>query len=144
MNNIPTNTFMNSGGEILWDSPVAHRAQLRGRSKCFILNELSSSTCSLVGQHIKELTPRSICDMFSKTMISEHSIDIESFNTDETIGISNDSALLVKEVQPLVSNFIITFSNLIYNFSSVSTSLNLSAQSPLEFIEFPLRFEKKA
>ncbi len=144
MNNISTNAFMDSNREVFRNSPPAFGTCLGCWGKEFILNKLSSSTLSLVGQHVEELSPGRICDMFSKTMIFEHSVNIERFNANEAISISNGSALLMEKVHPLIGNFNMTLSNLIDCLPSIGRTFLLPAQSPLELLELSFRFDKEA
>lgn len=144
MNNIATSTFMDPIGELFRDSPIALGARLGCRGKCFILNELSSSTLGLVGQHIKEHAPGRICDMFSKTMVFEHPVDVECFDSNEAVPVSDEPAVLVKEVQPLVGYPCMTPGNFVNRFPSVGRAFLFPAQSPLELLELPLGFDKEA
>ena len=76
------------------DSLSAVAAYLRS-SPWIDFNNLATSTTSLVAEHLYEAVPRGIMNMFRKMMIMNHSIDIELFNSDKKVFVSNNPALFV-------------------------------------------------
>lgn len=144
MNDIATNTSMYANRELFRDSPTALRTRLGRRGEGLIPDEPSTSTLSLVGQHIKEHSPPRICDVFSEMMIMKHSINVEGLDPNETISVYDGSALLMQEVHSLISDFNIAHGNFMACFPPVGRALLFPAQSSLELFEFMLGFDKKA
>ena len=70
----------------------AAAAQLRG-PPWIDFNNLATSTPSLVAEHLYEAVPRGIMNMFRKMMIMNHSPDIELFNSDKDVFVSDSFAL---------------------------------------------------
>lgn len=144
MNDITTNTIMDPGRELFRDSPTAHWACLGCWGEGLILDKPSSSTLSLVGQHIKEHPPRRIRNMFSETMILKHSVNVEGFNPDESVLISENSALLMEEIQALINYFDMALSDLMDGFASISRTFLLTAQNSLKPFKLFFGFNQKA
>jgi len=144
MSRIAALTSMGSFRERFLGSQSAFRTRLRRWGKESILNKLSSSTFSLVGQHVEELAPACVCNMFSKTTVFEHSVDVERLDSYEAVSLGDCATGLVEEVRPLVSDMNMASGNLMNSLPSVRRASFLPAQSSLELLEFSLRFDKEA
>jgi hypothetical protein len=80
-----------------WLPMVASAALLR-RVGRVDFEEPSASFCRFAGEVIKELRPCRIGNTFGQTMIVNHSVDMQIFNTDGSKRVDNPSALLVGEI----------------------------------------------
>ena len=58
-------------------------------------NNLATSTPSLVAEHLYEAVPRGIMNMLCKIMVMNHPPDIELFNSDKEVFVSDSLALFV-------------------------------------------------
>ena len=106
------------------------------------LNQLSTSSQNLVGQHLDKISPRCVTDTFSEMMIFNHILNLKFLNRNGFI-ITNDlKRSFMKKVLSLIKNSLMKPSNLKSGFSSVSTSFFLLAQSSLKFRKFLLDFLK--
>ena len=144
MNDITANTIMGSGRQCFRDTSTAHRTRLRGRGERLVLDEPSTSTRSLVGQHVEEHTPTRISNMFSKIMVHEHTIYVKGFDSDETVFVHDSSAVLVQKIRSLISNLVVAPGNLMCGFPAVSRAPHLPTQIPMEFFEPALGFDEEA
>ena len=81
--------------------------------------------------------------MFSKTMVFEHPVDVECFDSDETVSVSDEPAVLVKEVQPLVGDLNVASGNLMDCLPPAGRAFLFPAQPSLELLELPLGFDKE-
>lgn len=125
------------------DSLTAAAAQLRG-SPWIDFNNLATSTPSLVAEHLYEAVPRGIINMLCKMMIMNHTVNIELFNSDKKVFVSDSLALLVQEISSLVNGFIMDPCDLEDGFLPVVRAFGLSAQPLLESGKFFLGFDQES
>jgi len=84
-----------TGGHLL--PMVTSAAILRGVGR-IDSGERSASFFRFAGELSKELRPRRVTDAFCQTMITDHAIDGQVFNTDHAEAVNDLPALLVSEV----------------------------------------------
>jgi len=77
-------------------------------------------------------------------MIFEHSVDVEGFDADESVLVSDDSALLVQEIRSLIGNLDVTLGYFVDGFSSIHRPLLFSAQPALEYLQPMLGLDQEA
>jgi len=102
-----------------------------GCSSRIDFNNPATSIPSLVAEHLDEVSPTCIINVFCEMMIMNHSVDAEFLNGDETVLVGNRPALLVHEIRPLVGDFVVNSCGLEDCLSSVIGAFALPAQSSL-------------
>lgn len=123
--------FMCPDGKGFGDEFTAVATRLRGSPR-IDFNDTTTSTQSLVAEHLDEAIPRGIINMFSEVMVTNHSLDIELFNCDKLVSVSNNPALFVEEIGSLVDDFVVDSCDLESSFLSVSRTFGFFIQSSLE------------
>ena len=81
-------------------------------------DQLTTGTCCLVRQHLKELRPRRIQNAFRQTRMMNHATRVNIFYRNQTKAVNDLAAKLVREVLAPVSD---TSVNLANRFLAVST-----------------------
>lgn len=106
------------------------------------LLHLTTSLYRFVCKIIEKLSPTSIRYGLSKTMILQHSLDIQIFNCDKTIGVYNFTGQLMVKIRTLVSNLTVKFGYYKTGFLSIGRTLLFQGKLSLSFGKFLFRFTK--
>jgi len=107
-------------------------------------NDTTTSTQSLVAEHLYEAVPRGVINMFSEMMVTNHPPNIELFNRYEFVSVSDSSTLFMEEIGSLVDDFIMDSCDSDNSFLSVGRTLDFSAQSSLESGKLFFGFNKES
>ena len=99
------------------------------------LDQSRTACYSFVFEQSGELIPRSVIDVFSETMILNHSFDVQVLDSDKGISLSEGMTQLMCEVEPLIVDFQISSTESQSCFASVPASLLLSADSPMQELQ---------
>lgn len=86
-------------------------ASLRGREVSVYLNHFLAVPFSFVCQHGNEIAQTCICDRFGKAMVSFHTFDIQTLNTNGIISSDERYGALMQIVSTAISNLFVKSGN---------------------------------
>ncbi len=115
--------------------PVSAARAILGGVGGVDFNQCTTSVFSFVRKIVKELSPGRISDTFGKTMIMNHTIDIQVFDSDDTVLIDKLSAKLVSKVRTSVSYSFVDMRNDLASFISDGCTFGLFRHPSLGFSE---------
>lgn len=105
-------------------------------------DDFATSAFCLVAKHLDELIPTGIRYRFSEMMIMDHPIDIQLFDSDETILVNETSTKFMEEIHPLVSDLFMASGNFDPCFTSVIASFDFTTKPSLQSFESSFRLDK--
>jgi hypothetical protein len=92
----------------------------------------STTSYGLVGEHITEGCPRSIVNMFSQTMITNHTLNVQVLDINFRILNGDTMTKFMQEIRPLVADFQMLPSENETGFTSVVAPFNLPADLAMQ------------
>jgi len=104
------------------------------------LDKVASIPCCLIGQKGHELTPTHVTDSFSKAMIFDHVLDLQTLDADRLIFTDQPCRELMQEVTASISNTGVYAGDLFTGFGSILGAFLLLGMAPLCFRQFLLIF----
>ena len=123
-------TFIQSNFQRHFLSVAALRAILRCEVRSD-LNHLFISIFSFIIGETNQLIPTHIGNRFRKTMIFNHSFDVQIFKDNDIVGIYKKSRNFMSKVRTSVFNSVVNFCNYLSFFMAFFTSFCLFAQTSL-------------
>jgi hypothetical protein len=101
-----------------------------------IFSEFSTACDCFVGEHLIESAPRNVKDMFSEITLN-HTINVQSLATNDTVFIPQGMSELVQEICPLIEDFQVLPGNIDSGFLSIPASFDSFGMNTLQFSQFP-------
>lgn len=113
---------MNTNRKAFGSKGVTARADL-GSPMGVDHHELPSGIFRLLRKHHDELSPTSIGDRLSQTVVAQHPSGVEGFYRDDSKPVNNTSRFLVDEVMPAIGDTLMDTGHDLSNLSSLRRSL---------------------
>jgi hypothetical protein len=105
-------------------------------------DDFSTAIYGFVGEHRGESCPRSIVNVFTETMVSYHAFDVQGFNPDSLVLLSERVGEFMEEVAPLVVYPLVHPSNFEASLLPVVATFHLPTEAALQTSQPMFAFEK--
>jgi len=107
-------------------------------------DDFSTACYCLVGEHLGEPRPRSIVNVLTETMITNHPLDVQVLDTNSLVSPSEGAGEFVEEVAPLVFYPLMQSGNFETSLLPVVATFDLATETSLQSHQTMFTLEKIA